>query len=71
MADRVFVPFTGDRAGVAPLSWGQTAIWRAIQRLVPDDGATNMSWITALEEEGVSHDTPLERITTAVSQVMR
>ena len=70
MAARVLVGFAGSRAGTAPLSWGQTAIWRAIQHLVPDDGATNMSWITALEEEGVSHDTPLERVTTTVSLVM-
>src|SRR5437762_6193148 len=70
MADRVLVPFAGSRAGTSALSWGQTAIWRAIQRLVPDDGAMNMSWITALEDEGVSFDTPLERITTTVSLVM-
>src|SRR2546423_466467 len=70
MADRVLVGFAGSRAGTAPLSWGQTAIWRAIQHLVPDDGAMNMSWITALEEEGVSHDTPLERITSTVALVM-
>src|SRR5256714_38056 len=70
MADRVLVGFAGSRAGTAPVSWGQTAIWRAIQHLVPDDGAMNMSWITALEEEGVSHDTPLERITSTVALVM-
>ena len=70
MAARVLVGFAGSRAGTAPLSWGQTAIWRAIQHLVPDDGAMNMSWITALEEEGVSHDTPLERITSTVALVM-
>ncbi|GAA2645004.1 hypothetical protein GCM10010399_93600 [Dactylosporangium fulvum] len=70
MTERVSVGFTGGRGGVCGLSWGQIAIWRAIQRLVPDDASLNMSWVTALEDEGVSFGTPLARITDTVASVM-
>jgi hypothetical protein len=32
MADRLLVPFAGDGSGVGELTWGQLAIWRAIQQ---------------------------------------
>src|SRR5882762_6372321 len=71
MTERILVGFAGDRAGACGLSWGQTAIWRAIQRLVPNDASLNMSWITALEDEGVSFDTPIGRITDTVGFLMQ
>ncbi|MFF5232626.1 condensation domain-containing protein [Dactylosporangium sp. NPDC000521] len=64
------VEFSGSRGGVCGLSWGQVAIWRAIQRMVPDDAALNMSWVTDLEGEGISVGTPLSRITGTVRTVM-
>ncbi|MGI5240500.1 condensation domain-containing protein [Dactylosporangium sp. CA-139066] len=70
MTERIAVGFTGARGGECGLSWGQIAIWRAIQRLVPDDASLNMSWVTALEDEGLSVDTPLSRITDTVSYIM-
>jgi hypothetical protein len=70
MTERVLVGFHGSRGGVCGLSWGQLAIWRAIQRLVPDDASLNMSWVTALEDEGISVDTPLERVTGTVAFIM-
>ncbi|MEV8517785.1 condensation domain-containing protein [Dactylosporangium sp. NPDC051484] len=70
MTQRIPIGFTGARGGECGLSWGQIAIWRAIQRLVPDDASLNMSWVTALEDEGVSFGTPLTRITDTVAFVM-
>ncbi|MEV6924578.1 condensation domain-containing protein [Dactylosporangium sp. NPDC051485] len=70
MTERIPVGFTGARGGECGLSWGQVAIWRAIQRLVPDDASLNMSWVTALEDEGISVDTPLSRITDTVAYIM-
>src|SRR5882757_8205060 len=66
MTDHVLVKFAGERSGTCALSWGQCAIWRAIGRLVPDEAVLNMSWITALEDEGISYQTPLDRITDTV-----
>src|SRR5262245_5980882 len=70
MTHQIFVGFEGARAGVCGLTWGQTAIWRAIQRLVPDDAVLNMSWITAIEDEGISRHTPMRRIADTVAFVM-
>ncbi|WP_432841821.1 condensation domain-containing protein [Dactylosporangium sp. CA-092794] len=70
MTERIPIGFTGARGGECGLSWGQIAIWRAIQRLVPDDASLNMSWVTALEDEGISVDTPLSRITGTVAYIM-
>ncbi|GAB3825263.1 condensation domain-containing protein [Dactylosporangium cerinum] len=70
MTTAVVVEFSGSRSGVSALSWGQVAIWRAIQRMVPDDAALNMSWVTDLEGEGISTGTPLSRITDTVRTVM-
>jgi hypothetical protein len=70
MTERIHIGFTGARGGECQLSWGQIAIWRAIQRLVPDDASLNMSWVTALEDEGISVDTPLSRITDTVAYIM-
>ncbi|MEV4141234.1 condensation domain-containing protein [Dactylosporangium sp. NPDC049742] len=64
------VEFSGSRGGICGLSWGQVAIWRAIQRMVPDDAVLNMSWVTDLEGEGISVGTPLARITGTVRTVM-
>src|SRR5262245_29296757 len=64
------VTFAGDRDGQCALTWGQKAIWGAINRLVPNDAALNMGWITALEAEDISHDTPLERITSTVESIL-
>ncbi|MET7426096.1 condensation domain-containing protein [Dactylosporangium sp. NPDC005555] len=70
MTERALVEFSGSRGGVCGLSWGQVAIWRAIQRMVPDDAALNMSWVTDLEGEGISTGTPLSRITATVRTVV-
>ncbi|WP_238013880.1 condensation domain-containing protein [Dactylosporangium sp. AC04546] len=70
MTERVAVRFAGGRGGECQLSWGQTAIWRAIQRLVPDDASLNMSWVTAIEDEGIATSVPVERVTGTVAHVM-
>ncbi|MEV4516404.1 condensation domain-containing protein [Dactylosporangium sp. NPDC049525] len=70
MTERTLVEFSGSRGGVSALSWGQVAIWRAIQRMVPDDAVLNMSWVTDLEGEGISFGTPLSRITDTVRTVV-
>ncbi|MEV0134802.1 condensation domain-containing protein [Dactylosporangium sp. NPDC050688] len=70
MTERTLVEFSGSRGGTCALSWGQVAIWRAIQRMVPDDAALNMSWVTDLEGEGISFGTPLSRITDTVRTVV-
>ncbi|MET7397606.1 condensation domain-containing protein [Dactylosporangium sp. NPDC005572] len=70
MTERVAVRFTGGRGGECQLSWGQTAIWRAIQRLVPDDASLNLSWVTAIEDEGIATRVPVERVTGTVAHVM-
>ncbi|MDG6105720.1 hypothetical protein Daura_12765 [Dactylosporangium aurantiacum] len=70
MTERTLVEFSGSRGGTCALSWGQVAIWRAIQRMVPDDAALNMSWVTDLEGEGISSGTPLSRITDTVRTVV-
>lgn len=41
MTERTLVEFSGSRGGICALSWGQVAIWRAVQRMVPDDAALN------------------------------
>jgi hypothetical protein len=66
----VEVGFAGSRGGSCPLSWGQAAIWGAIRRLAPNDAALNMGWITAIEQEGISRDTPLSRVEDALRQVV-
>ncbi|GAA3204993.1 condensation domain-containing protein [Dactylosporangium siamense] len=70
MTAAVVVEFSGSRGGDCALSWGQVAIWRAIQRMVPDDAVLNMSWVTDLEGEGISSGTPLARITGTVRAVV-
>lgn len=70
MTERTLVEFSGSRGGICGLSWGQIAIWRAIQRMVPDDAVLNMSWVTDLEGEGISVGTPLSRITDTVRTVV-
>src|SRR4051812_1043716 len=70
VTEQVTVRFQGGRGGVCALSWGQLAIWGAIQRLGPDGASLNMSWVTALEDEGISVGTPLSRITGTVASVM-
>lgn len=67
---RIEVGFAGSRGGRCPLSWGQKAIWGAIKRLVPNDAALNMGWVTAIEDEGISVDTPLARLEETVRQVV-
>ncbi|GAA4564918.1 condensation domain-containing protein [Planotetraspora kaengkrachanensis] len=39
------ITFTGARGGTAPLTWGQRAIWDAIQRTAPDDRYFNFGRI--------------------------
>lgn len=70
-SERLLVPFAGDRSGTGALSWGQAEIWGEIHQLAPDDAALNMTGITALEDEGISYDTPVERITTTVAGLMK
>ena len=65
-----FVYFNGSRDGQAPLSWGQRAIWGAIQRLVPRDNALNMGWITAIEDEGIGVNTTIDRLIETVHDIV-
>lgn len=49
----VRVPFTGDRAGTAPLTWGQRAIWNAILRTAPNDIYFNIGRLLPLGSAAV------------------
>ena len=40
--ERVLARFTGERAGSAPLTWGQAAIWKAVESVAPDDHWLNV-----------------------------
>ncbi|GAA1016936.1 hypothetical protein Aple_083540 [Acrocarpospora pleiomorpha] len=50
------VPFAGERSGDAPLTWGQRAIWEAIQRTVPDDHYFNFGRVIRLGARPASVD---------------
>ncbi|MFS0694014.1 condensation domain-containing protein [Streptomyces nitrosporeus] len=54
----VEVSFAGDRAGTAPLTWGQRAIWNAIARTAPNDVYFNIGRILPLDERGRITDVP-------------
>jgi hypothetical protein len=56
---RTRVPFTGERSGTAPLTWGQRAIWHAIRRTVPNDHYFNLDRVVDLGERTVPVDTAL------------
>ena len=42
------IRFSGSRSGMAPLSWGQWAIWDAIQKMAPDDHYFNFGRVLAV-----------------------
>ena len=49
MADTLIVPFAGDGSGIAGLTWGQQAIWRAVE-------AMGMPiWLTGVTEVPAGH----------------
>ncbi|WP_327674540.1 condensation domain-containing protein [Kitasatospora sp. NBC_00458] len=50
------VPFTGSRAGRAPLTWGQRAIWHAIGRTAPNDHYFNLGRVLPLADRGAPVD---------------
>ncbi|WP_330242061.1 condensation domain-containing protein [Streptomyces sp. NBC_00525] len=64
----VRVPFTGDRSGTAPLTWGQRAIWNAIRRTAPNDIYFNIGRLLTLEQRGRAIDLP--RLTTALAALL-
>ncbi|MEU1090248.1 condensation domain-containing protein [Streptomyces sp. NPDC005892] len=66
--DVVEVPFTGDRSGTAPLTWGQQAIWNAILRTAPNDIYFNIGRLLSLPERG--RRTGLAQLTAAVAALM-
>ncbi|MFJ6610327.1 condensation domain-containing protein [Streptomyces sp. NPDC091289] len=46
------VGFRGERAGSAPLTWGQRAIWHAIRRTAPNDHYFNIGRVLPLADRG-------------------
>ncbi|MFF2658531.1 condensation domain-containing protein [Kitasatospora sp. NPDC058032] len=62
------VPFTGARAGRAPLTWGQRAIWHAIGRTAPNDHYFNLGRILPLADRGAPVDGP--RLAAAVAALL-
>ncbi|WP_433254101.1 condensation domain-containing protein [Streptosporangium sp. CA-135522] len=42
------IRFSGSRSGTAPLTWGQRAIWDAIQKTAPDDHYFNFGRVLAV-----------------------
>ncbi|WP_254897575.1 condensation domain-containing protein [Kitasatospora sp. NA04385] len=50
------VPFAGGRAGTAPLTWGQRAIWHAIGRTAPNDHYFNLGRVLPLADRGAPVD---------------
>ncbi|WUT00911.1 condensation domain-containing protein [Streptomyces sp. NBC_00708] len=64
----VRVPFTGDRAGTAPLTWGQRAIWNAILRTAPNDIYFNIGRLLPLGERG--RVTDLSQLAIALAALM-
>ncbi|MFE3514984.1 condensation domain-containing protein [Streptomyces sp. NPDC059166] len=62
------VLFTGGRAGTAPLTWGQRAIWNAIARTAPNDVYFNIGRVLPLGERG--RITELPALTAAVAALM-
>ncbi|MGW0605832.1 condensation domain-containing protein [Streptomyces sp. NPDC002640] len=65
---RLTVPFRGERAGRAPLTWGQRAIWHAIGRTAPNDHYFNLGRVLPLAGRGQA--VPEERFTAAVAALM-
>ncbi|GIG60035.1 hypothetical protein Lfu02_44070 [Longispora fulva] len=59
------VTFQGGRAGDAPLTWGQRAIWNAIMRTVPGDHFFNFGRILRLRTP-----VPVERARRAVADLV-
>ncbi len=64
----VRVPFTGDRAGTGPLTWGQRAIWHAIGRTVPNDHYFNLDRVVALAPRTVPVDSALAAVAALVAR---
>lgn len=64
----VRLPFTGDRAGTGPLTWGQRAIWHAIGRTVPNDHYFNLDRVIDLGPRTVPVDTALAAVAALVAR---
>jgi hypothetical protein len=47
----VIIPFTGPDSGTGPLTWGQLAIWDAIERTAPDDHYFNFGRVLKVPGE--------------------
>ncbi|OKJ72880.1 condensation domain-containing protein [Streptomyces sp. CB02460] len=67
-ARTLHIPFAGGRAGTAPLTWGQRAIWNAILRTAPNDIYFNIGRLLPLGERGRVTDLP--RLATALTELM-
>ncbi|GIH26671.1 hypothetical protein Aph01nite_49810 [Acrocarpospora phusangensis] len=50
------IAFAGERSGDAPLTWGQRAIWEAIERTAPDDHYFNFGRVVRLGARPASVD---------------
>jgi hypothetical protein len=50
------VAFSAPDAGTGPLTWGQSAIWDAIERTVPDDGYFNFGRVLQVPGERTPED---------------
>lgn len=64
----VRVPFTGDRAGTGPLTWGQRAIWHAIGRTVPNDHYFNLDRVVDLGPRTVPVDDALAAVAALLAR---
>ncbi|MYU23935.1 condensation domain-containing protein [Streptomyces sp. SID8352] len=62
------VPFTGARAGDAPLTWGQRAIWHAVRRTAPNDHYFNIGRVLPLADRGAPVDGA--RLTAALTALL-
>ncbi|PZT73582.1 MULTISPECIES: condensation domain-containing protein [unclassified Streptomyces] len=60
--------FAGGRAGDAPLTWGQRAIWHAIGRTRPNDHYFNIGRVLPLADRGAPVD--LARLTDALAALV-
>jgi Condensation domain len=66
--ESVCVAFHGSRNATDVLTWGQRAIWTAIERTRPSDAYFNFARTIDLRTEGLSAD--LDTVLAAVGQVM-
>jgi hypothetical protein len=66
--DSLRVAFLGDRNATDVLTWGQRAIWTAIERTRPSDAYFNFARTIDLRDEGLSPD--LDTVLAAIGKVV-